>query len=603
MNLITIISRNLAHLTPIIFEFKDKVKNHFLIYDIDEVELAEQLKKGIEFLNNKYNLKSNIYLFQLDEDNNNNFKDNFQKIKQVSIKNLYLNVTEADTTITVLFSAFVLKNGGKVISYDTFDNSYNLLTKNKLVNKIIMNNMKIDDFMGLLDYKIELKKGFKELKSNKKFVLELFKNFDIFFKIRKFLLEDKIYKLTFSEKKLLKSLDVLDESDNIKDITKITGILFEEFIFWKLYELDVDDIFASVNLKTKNNVKNEFDVLMIKDNHIYTIECKLGKNLKGDNVIYKSDSLLELFGDDSKNLIVNISTKEITNITECIDISETFTYSANMRAKANNIAIYHKKRFKNKSFYKKVNKFFNLRKRVFLLGGKDLEMVTIKSLLKSYDIKFYDKKLKWDNANLSEYKDVLNDKEHFYGIELNEDIKPPKYYTKIDHHNELSTNKCSLAQVADILNLKLLRRGELICANDSGYIPAMKKLGATKEEIKKIRKEDRKCQGVTEQDELLAKKSIKENLKIINEIKIVYSFTDKFSAIVDNLEYKNLIIYNDTKLVFYGINAHSIAKENKNLIKEGLAYYGGDENYGFFGIVDSKFSKKEIEDFIEKYTK
>jgi hypothetical protein len=215
----------------------------------------------------------------------------------------------------------------------------------------------------------------------------------------------------------------------------------------------------------------------------------------------------------------------------------------------------------------------------------------------------YDKKLKWDNANLSEYKDVLNDKEHFYGIELNEDIKPPKYYTKIDHHNELSTNKCSLAQVADILNLKLLRRGELICANDSGYIPAMKKLGATEEEIKKIRKEDRKCQGVTEQDELLAKKSIKENLKIINEIKIVYSFTDKFSAIVDNLEYKNLIIYNDTKLVFYGINAHSIAKENKNLIKEGLAYYGGDENYGFFGIVDSKFSKKEIEDFIEKYTK
>jgi hypothetical protein len=134
MNLITIISRNLAHLTPIIFEFKDKVKNHFLIYDIDEVELAEQLKKGIEFLNNKYNLKSNIYLFQLDEDNNNNFKDNFQKIKQVSIKNLYLNVTEADTTITVLFSAFVLKNRGKVISYDTFDNSYNLLTKNKLVN-------------------------------------------------------------------------------------------------------------------------------------------------------------------------------------------------------------------------------------------------------------------------------------------------------------------------------------------------------------------------------------------------------------------------------------------------------------------------------------
>jgi hypothetical protein len=603
MNLITIISRNLSHLTPIIFEFKDKVKNHFLIYDIDEIELAEQLKKGIEFINKKYNLDSNIYLFQLDEDNNNNFKDNFQKIKQVSIKNLYLNVTEADTTITVLFSTFVMQNGGKVISYDTFDNSYNLLSKNKFVNKTIKNNMRIDDFMGLLNYHIESNKGYKKLISNKKEVLELFRDFNRFFKIRKFLLEDKIYKLTFSEKKLLKSLSVLDESDNIKDISKITGTLFEQFIFWKLYELDVDDISLSVLLNTKNSIKNEFDVLMIKDNHISTIECKLGNNLKGDNVIYKSDSLLELFGDDSKNLIVNIATKEITNITECIDVSETFTYSANIRAKANNISIYHKKTFKDKSFYKKVSKFFNLRKKVFLLGGNDLEMATIKALLKSYDIKFYDKKLKWNNANLSQYQDVLNNEEHFYGIELNEDIELPKYYTKIDHHNKFSGNKCSLAQVADILNMKLLRKGELICANDSGYIPAMKKLGATEEEIKEIRQKDRKYQGVTKEDELLAKESIKENLKIINKIKIVYSLTDKFSTIVDNLEYENLIIYNDTKLVFYGVNAHTIAKENKNLINHHIAYYGGDKNYGFFGIIDSKFSKEELEKFIEKYIK
>jgi hypothetical protein len=136
-----------------------------------------------------------------------------------------------------------------------------------------------------------------------------------------------------------------------------------------------------------------------------------------------------------------------------------------------------------------------------------------------------------------------------------------------------------------------------------GHYTAMKKLGATEEEIKEIRQKDRKYQGVTKEDELLAKESIKENLKIINKIKIVYSLTDKFSAIVDNLEYENLIIYNDTKLVFYGVNAYTIAKENKNLINHHIAYYGGDKNYGFFGIIDSKFSKEELEKFIEKYIK
>jgi len=603
MNLITILSRNLAHLTPIIFEFKDKIKNHFLIYDEDDLELAQQLQKGVEFINKKYKLNSNIHILRLDEDNDNNFKENFKAISNISTKKLYLNVTEADTTTTILFSAFVLKNGGKIISYDTMDNNYNLLGKNKFTNEIIKNNMKIDDFMGLLNYSIQWSTEYKKIIKKREDLLKLFGNFDRFFEIRTFILEKKINKLTSSEKKLLQNLEVLDKDYLIKDISKITGLLFEEFLFLKLHKLDVDDILLGVALKTKDKIQNEFDILMIKDNHIYTVEAKLGNSLKGDNVIYKSDSLLELFGDDSKNLIVNIATKEITNITECIDISETFSYSSNIRAKANNISIYHKKRFKDKSFYKKISKFFNLKKRVFLLGGSDLEMATIKALLNMYDIKLVDKNLKWNNATLSQYKDVLNDKEHFYGIELYEDIPTPKYYTKIDHHNELSDNNCSLLQVANILGIGLSKKGKLICANDSGYIPAMKKMGASKEEIDEIRQKDRQFQGVTKEDENLAKKSIQENLKTIHDVMIVYSLTDKFSAIVDNLEYKNLIVYNDTKLNVYGEKAYKIANENEFLIKSHKAYYGGNKNNGFFGLIEYKFSKEEIEEFIKKYTK
>jgi len=51
---------------------------------------------------------------------------------------------------------------------------------------------------------------------------------------------------------------------------------------------------------------NELDIMAIKENHIFMIECKLGNLLEPNEVIYKLDSVLENFGEDAKGLIVNI---------------------------------------------------------------------------------------------------------------------------------------------------------------------------------------------------------------------------------------------------------------------------------------------------------
>ena len=141
--------------------------------------------------------------------------------------------------------------------------------------------------------------------------------------------------------------------------------------------------------------------------------------------------------------------------------------------------------------------------KIFLLGGYDLEMLTIKRMLMDRrDCVVIDKHLRWDNALLSAYKNELEDYDDspIYGIELKEDILVPSNYIRIDHHNDLNCNTSALEQVAEILGVELSRYQQLVAANDKGYIPAMEAMGATETEIENIRMTDRVSQGIGPDD-------------------------------------------------------------------------------------------------------
>lgn len=222
-------------------------------------------------------------------------------------------------------------------------------------------------------------------------------------------------------------------------------------------------------------------------------------------------------------------------------------------------------------------------KYIFLLGGHDLEMLTIKEMLELHKYNFFDYDLSW-GAKLSAYAAVLNNDDHFVAIELIEDISPPKYYTLLDHHNEFSHRKSSIEQVADLIGISLNREQELVAANDSGYIPALIAKGANNDEIARIRKQDRQAQGVTEIDESLAVESISRNLTTYNGITVVQSLTPRFSAVVDRLfPFRSLIIYNDSTLNYYGDNMLKLADHWRELIQEKKAYHGGGP-HGYFGV-------------------
>lgn len=242
---------------------------------------------------------------------------------------------------------------------------------------------------------------------------------------------------------------------------------------------------------------------------------------------------------------------------------------------------------------------------IFLLGGHDLEMNTIAKLLEERNIIYKDHSLQWHEAYLSRYaQDILPfiDKSQYqvYGIELQEDVPLMDNYNRIDHHNQYAGLPSALEQVAALLNYSLNHYQLLVAANDKGYIPGMENVGATVEEIQQIRMEDRKAQGVTEEDEILAEKAIQNNKEIWADLLIVRAYTSRFSPICDRLyPYKRLLVYNDQELVYYGRGSSLLADKFGDQLSIGHMFCGGGKN-GYLGTKKGIYSPEELQQIINQ---
>ena len=230
-------------------------------------------------------------------------------------------------------------------------------------------------------------------------------------------------------------------------------------------------------------------------------------------------------------------------------------------------------------------------------------MVSIINILeKRRDCVVLDHHLKWENAILSSYQEeLLQYKDNpIYGIELREDIAPPCHYHRIDHHNEGEGKPSSLEQVASVLNVQLTRYQMLVAANDKGYIPAMKALLATDEEIQMIRLQDRKAQGISEKEEIEAVKAIENNLSRHGQLIVVKSKTSSFSPICDRLfPFHSLLIYTDEEWMFYGDGKTELMEQLREEIMQEKVFYGGGNN-GYVGSAKRAYTKENIISFVEQ---
>ena len=266
-------------------------------------------------------------------------------------------------------------------------------------------------------------------------------------------------------------------------------------------------------------------------------------------------------------------------------------------------------------------------KSIFILGGNDAEMVVIRTLLERAGIEFFQPEMGWGDKVFGPELLGLEVDPAIEGRGRDERGRPAQargvsraYFVEcqpaaswpegtpvvvIDHHGDRSGEPASVLQVmaalggqvltdlaqeaewgncydkADALRAAALVRGalnlsnetrrwvELVAANDAGYIPAMLALGATPEEVARVRLADRSAQGITPEQELQAEEAIAAS-EVVGEMVVVHLAHSKCATVSDRLfgEYPSgrenlLILSGDGEVNYFGDGALCAALKEK----------------------------------------
>lgn len=230
----------------------------------------------------------------------------------------------------------------------------------------------------------------------------------------------------------------------------------------------------------------------------------------------------------------------------------------------------------------------------------DGESVQIEKILKNKNIKTLITKQGWGAswANLEpevkeKIKEFKNKNFKIFGVELQGPA--PEGAVNIDHHcydgDDRSSDKSSLEQVAELIGHKLSLFEQFVSENDKGFIPAMMSLAKTKnlskEEtqklINKVRLQDRAAQGITPEQEKIAKEAIQE-AEVSNRLTVVRMSHSKTATICDRLygKYKNLLILSeDGEVNFFG--EKRVIERLSSLVKGSWSGGDLDHDNGFWG--------------------
>lgn len=245
--------------------------------------------------------------------------------------------------------------------------------------------------------------------------------------------------------------------------------------------------------------------------------------------------------------------------------------------------------------------------RHFFLGGHDLEMVTIRELLEREQAPFHDAGLGW-GAKASSYREeiqaALSRGETPVLIELPDDLGLGDRAVHVDHHNERSGSDAgtSLHQVFTLLRLppeRWTRRFELVAGNDRGWVPEMRALGATEDEIRSIRAEDRKTQGVTAEDERIAEAACQRAELLLNPpVTVVRLPGKRTSPVIDRLALGEGKIPNVLVLSHEPSDLATLTEVNfsgqPHLVERLAQRFGGWHGAGFWGHGEPVPAEKQL---------
>ena len=360
MILISVIGDFYSSVLPIFYEFKDEISVHIIIHDDykNDTLSAQKIINGTLAYIKKNQLDIDSFVIKIDE-------DSLEAIKRVTTlvakhtdtyEKLYINITDGLANVGVLLSDAFKAKGANIITYDRYDNEYNILTSISMKTYKMQTSISIKEHLLLKNIEVVSVE-------NRDFAQKHENSLNLFFE--KYEADRKLYK---KDTHYNKALD-----------TKATGFLYEYYIYNLIKEFNVDDILLGVKVKDNRlddiYLENEYDILIMKNNHLHMIECKYLKVLDTTALLYKLDSVKETLDEDANVMIVTDSdtydkTADIPNV----EISQMYK-----RAFAKKISLRGSPTTCVKTFMQDVNTYFALEtKNIDALYAKKRTYTSIK---------------------------------------------------------------------------------------------------------------------------------------------------------------------------------------------------------------------------------
>ncbi len=308
MTLVSIIGDFHSSILPICYEFRAEIETHIIVYDDDkcDTESAERIMRGQRaFLKTDAQAQYRLLEMRIDEDSYESMVGCLDRIGEIAggFGEVYLNSTDGLSSVALVFASKLLHADGHVLAYDRYTNTYNLHTCDSITHHKITQNMDIATHLQLKGYTVLDYSDPAEMAGRKSQVYALCENIKGFKTFTSQLQHTPIGEIEGydSYKNQLKKMG------KYKETTFIQGTVFEEYIYHLISDnLDFDDVMTGVLIEVEEGLQNELDILMIRDNHLHTIECKLVNGLDGEHFVYKTDLVMEYLDDDGKAIILSI---------------------------------------------------------------------------------------------------------------------------------------------------------------------------------------------------------------------------------------------------------------------------------------------------------
>lgn len=314
MILVSILGDFQSSVLPVFYQFRHKIKKHIIIHDDFKCDTkeAENIIKGIKRFCDKHTLDIHNIIYKIDEDSKNDISKlgNFIKQHTTDINQLYINTTDGLSSINTLLTLHFIPLGANILSYDRYDNECNIISKDDMQTYLLDDVTSIQDHFLLKNLYVE-SIGDKDFAlKHEEAIISLFENHHSEFKrFANHVIQhtDPSFRGFDNIANILHTMNIY-RNDLKHNQTLITGGLFEYYIFLKLKELKYDDMEIGMIVKQYYNntdfIPNEFDILIMKDNHLHMIECKYTNKIKLDQLVYKYMGLKNLIDDDGKIIMV-----------------------------------------------------------------------------------------------------------------------------------------------------------------------------------------------------------------------------------------------------------------------------------------------------------